>query len=235
MKRIFYLMLLSFSFILLNTGCDTVDDLNQDPDEETIPPDNEPVFGEIDGTINEEAYTEEESTSIVSINRIPHSLEKFLELQAEIATCPQGAAVMMLVAFRIYQQYPIEGKKCLTAATTYPLVSPASGDPGAYEGNIITNVSELTRKLTDYPHLPFVYYMGAAPDNEYTPDAPPYKVEFSVNKWSYIPDSEGLRIKVFVHSKAADSARPVASKKVDGIYRVTEYSSLYLAPKAMVN
>lgn len=234
MKNILFLLALSISFSILPVSCSLVDEVNDDPEGENIPPDNDPVYGEIDGTINEEAFTEDESTSIVSINRIPHSLGKFLELQEDVANTPQGAAVMMLVAFRIYQQYPIEGRKCLTAAVTSPLVS-VSSEAGSYEGKIITNVSELTRKLGDYPHLPFVYYQGAAPDNAYTPDAPPYKVEFSVNNYSYIPASDGLRIKVFVHSQAADSARPVASKKVDGIYRVTEFSSLYLAPKDIIN
>jgi hypothetical protein len=234
MKKILFFLILIGSISLYNSGCGIVDDQNNDPDEEQLPPDDDPVYGEINGTINEEVYTIEESSSSVLINRIPHTLGKFLELQQDIATTPQGAAMMMLVAFRIYQQYPTEGKKCLTAATTFPLVS-ASSEDGSYEGEIITNVSELTRKLNDYPHLPFVYYQGAAPDNAYTPDGPPYSAEFSVNTWSYITGSDGLRIKTFVHSKAADSARPVTSKKVDGIYRVTEFSSLYLAPKDIIN
>lgn len=225
-------LVLSLSFSSCEKDESNKSDVDQDPTGEQLPADDDPVTGTITGIISEIAYNEAQSTSMVSINRIPHTLAKFLELRNQIATKPQGAAVMMLVAMRIYQQYPVEGMKCLTAACTNPLVVPATTNPGAYEGYVMGNISELKLKLANLSYLPFVYYQGASPKNNYTPAAPPYNVEMSVNLYSYIESNDGSsRIKVYVNTQGADSPRPVTTRKIGDYYLITEYSSLYLAPK----
>ncbi len=201
-------------------------------DQEVLPPDTLPVEGRITGMISEQAYTSDSSVTTVSINRIPHTLEKYLELRNQIAHTPQGAVVMMLVAFRVYQQFPVEGMKCLTANCTYPLLVPTTTHPGAYQGNVMANTTELRLRLNDLSYLPFIYYKGATPANGYIPDGPPFQTELFVNPQSYIPSSDGsLRIKLFVKTKGADSARPVTVRKTGSYYHITEYSSLYLSPK----
>lgn len=236
MKSNLFILGCTLIFLLSFSSCEKDENSNTDLDPdltgEQLPPDNDPVVGNIDGVISEVGYSETQSASIVSINRIPHTLAKFLELRNQIATKPQGAAVMMLVAMRIYQQYPIEGMKCLTAASTNPLVVPATNNPGAYEGYVMGNISELKLKLKELSYLPFVYYQGASPSNSYTPVSPPYITEMLVNQYSYMESTDGsTRIKVFVKTLGADSPRPVTVRKIGDYYRITEYSSLYLAPK----
>ena len=205
---------------------------DEHPDQEVLPPDTLPVEGWITGMVSETGFDEEAYQTTVSINRIPHTLDKFLELRDQIAYTPQGAVAMMIVAFRIYQQYPVEGMKCLTANSTYPLIGPAPNNPGAYDGNAMNNTTTLRQRLSELSYLPFIYYMGASPQNGYTPDAPPYQVEMYTNPHSYIESNDGtMRIKLFVKTQGADSARPVTVRKTGGFYSITEYSSLYLSPK----
>lgn len=234
MKTFRYLIvLLAFATGLIACKKDDEPKPNNNTQQEVLPPDNDPVSGSIDGEIDEEAYNEALSESSITINRTPHTLAKFLELRDQIAHTPQGAVVMMLVAFRIYQKYPIEGMKCLTANCTSPLIVPSTA-AGSYEGHAMGNTNELKRKLADYAYMPLIYYKGASPSNGYTPDGPPYQIEMFVNQYSYMSSTDGsLRIKVFVRTQAADSPRPAVARKVGNIYKLTEYSSLYLAPKPL--
>lgn len=236
MKSYLFILGVAIIFSVAYSSCEKNDNNNTEPDPnlsgEQLPADDDPVMGNITGVINETVYDETQSASVVSINRIPHTLAKFLELRNQVAAKPQGAVVMMLVAMRIYQQYPVEGMKCLTAASTNPLVVPATNNPGAYEGYVMGNISELKLKLKDLSYLPFIYYQGASPSNNYAPAGPPYLTEMLVNQYSYIVSNDGsTRIKVFVKTLGADSPRPVTVRKTGDYYQVTEYSSLYLAPK----
>ena len=108
----------------------------------SVPPDDGEISGTVSGMINENEYVETQSTGGVSFNRIPHTIDKFVELQNQISHTPQGAVAMMLIAMRIYQQYPVEGMKCMTAACTGSLIVPSSA-AGSYGGYIMSNVNTL--------------------------------------------------------------------------------------------
>lgn len=237
MKTPYFLILFSLVFVIFLSSCKKDED-NLPPGGpvgEIVPPDNDPVIGTVNGEISETVFTESLSTSTIVFNRLPHSLAKFLELRNQVAHTPQGAAAMMVVAMNIYRQYPVEGMKCLTANCTSPLIVPATNNAGAYEGYVMGNTSELQRKLKDYPHLPNVYFKGASPANKYTPDGPPFTMELATNLYSYQSSTDGsIRIKLFVSTLGSDSPRPIVVRKIGNLYMVTEYSSLYLAPKAII-
>jgi hypothetical protein len=224
MKKLFLLMFIAAA-VFINFSCDKEKDTDND-NKEVLPPDTGPITGTIDGVINETQWDPSQSTTTVTISRLCHTIEKFVELQNQIAVKPQGAIVMVIIAMRIYQQYPIEGMKCLTAACTSPLTVSSSA-AGSYNGEIVANTSTLKSNLSSYPRLPFIYYEGAAPDNGYVPNGPPYVVKLYTNQYSY---NEG-RIKLFVETLGADSNRPATVRKIGNIYKVNEFSSLYLAHK----
>ncbi|MBF0112075.1 MAG: hypothetical protein HQK74_05000 [Desulfamplus sp.] len=192
------------------------------------------VDAQISGDINEAEYDENQSITSITINSMPNTLDEFLALQSQIAHTPQGAVVMMILAMRIYEQDSVLGRTCLTATSTDPLISDSTAE-GSYEGSIIStgSISRLKENLKQYPYLPLIYFAGASPTNSYTPSGPPYTLNMFTNPYSYASGGDGLvRIKVFVETLGADSARPASAKKVGSIYKITEYSSLYLSPKA---
>lgn len=194
------------------------------------------VNEQITGVINESEYNEAESITTITINSMPDNLNDFLALQSQIGNTPQGGVAMMILAMRIYQKDAIVGRMCLSATSTDPLVSDSTAE-GSYNGKIINSasISRLTENMKSYPYLPLIYFKGAAPTNSYTPSGPPYVLNMFTNPYCYASGSDGLvRIKLFVETLGADSARPASVKKVGGIYKITEYSSLYLSPKAVV-
>ncbi len=228
-------LLLALGLLLMLASCDfsgtslnSVTDQNGSEDSQSTT--LQLVSGDVEGVINEEKFDKSQSSTTVTISDIPSSLDAFLDLQQQISVDPQGAVVMMLVAIHIFQNNPDEGMQCLTAAATFPLTK-ESDEKGNYEGYIMSNVSTLKRNLESYPRIPFVYYQGSTPENGYVPDGPPFVVKMTTNPYSYSSGSDGMRIKFFVDTKGADSNRPTTVKKVNGIYKVTEFSSLYLSYK----
>ncbi len=230
MKKFLFVFALS-SLVLTYVSCKKDDDnIDDEPQGEVLPPDNEVITGTVEGTIHPTQYDENQSQTTVTISRLCHTVEKFVELQNQIAVTPQGAVVMVIVAMRIIQQYPIEGTKCLTATCTYPLTMESTVE-GSYNGEIVTETTILKGNLTNYPRLPFIYYQGASPQNGYTPNGPPYVVKMYTNSSSYSQTSQGTNIKLFVETLGADSNRPCRVVKVGNIYKVAEFSSLYLSYK----
>lgn len=194
-----------------------------------------PSGDQISGVIDEAQYNEAASTSTVTLSSMPNTLDEFLNLQSQIAHTPQGGIAMMILAMRIYEKDAVVGRMCLSAASTDPLVSDST-DQGSYNGKIINtaSISRLKDNLKSYPYLPLVYFNGASPTNGYAPAGPPYVINMFTNPYSYASGGDGLvRIKIFVETLGADSARPASVKKVGGIYKITEYSSLYLSPKPL--
>ncbi|MBF0411499.1 MAG: hypothetical protein HQK70_02165 [Desulfamplus sp.] len=196
-----------------------------------------PVTDQISGVINESEYSEAESLTRITLSSMPNTLDEFLALQNQIASTPQGGVAMMILAMRIYQKDAIVGRMCLSAASTDPLISDSTAE-GSYDGKIINSasISRLTENMKSYPFLPLIYFKGASPTNSYTPSGHPYVLNMFTNPYSYASGGDGLvRIKLFVETLGADSARPATVKKVCGIYKITEYSSLYLSPKAVLH
>ncbi len=194
-----------------------------------------PVAEQISGVINESEYVEAESITTITLSSMPNTLDEFIALQNQIANTPQGAVAMMILAMRIYQKDTVVGRMCLTATSTDPLVSDSTAQ-GSYGGKIINSasISRLTENMKSYPFLPLIYFDGASPTNSYTPSGPPYILRMFTNPYSYASGGDGLvRIKLYVETLGADSARPATVKKVGDIYKITEYSSLYLSPKAV--
>lgn len=68
---------------------------------------------------------------------------------------------------------------------------------------------QFTRdRLKDKPYLPFSYFHGATPENNYTPSQP-YVID--IHDWVYTME-QGYT-KVFIQSGGADSQRPVVLRQ----------------------
>ena len=89
-------------------------------------------------------------------------------------------------------------------------------------------LSELDRqflrdRLRDKPYVPFSYFAGAVPGNDYTPDEP-FTVTVSPNPYSYTQEGYAT---LFIRSGGADSLRQVTlRRKGDGQWCLWEHHGL---------
>ena len=92
----------------------------------------------------------------------------------------------------------------------------------------------LKDQLRDKPYLPFSYFAGAIPDNNYMPNEP-LVLKVSSNTYSYANEKDGYVV-LQVTSGGADSPRSLTlRRKGDGIWCLWEYAGLLpgiRAPKA---
>ena len=81
----------------------------------------------------------------------------------------------------------------------------------------------LRDRLRGKHYVPFSYFKGAVPGNDYTPDQP-FTVTVEENPYSY--QNEGYAT-LYLHSGGADSPRPVTLRqKGDGQWCLWEHSGL---------
>ena len=71
------------------------------------------------------------------------------------------------------------------------------------------DISFLNDRFRDGTHVPFSYFEGATPENDYTPTAP-FKVTVESNPYS---DANEGYMKLFIKSSGADNAREVVMRK----------------------
>lgn len=70
-------------------------------------------------------------------------------------------------------------------------------------------ISFLNDRFMDGHHVPFSYFKGAVPGNDYTPDTP---FEITVNSGPYSDANEGYK-KLYIASGGADNPREVLLRK----------------------
>jgi hypothetical protein len=160
----------------------------------------------------------------VQIDRLPASLEAFLELRDTIASTPQGGVATAIVALLLYAEDKALGRQCLTIALDRSCLVEG---PDGYKGRRLRKVDlqRLDLQLQSQPYLPRAYLYGTSPRKGYTLPDPPYTVICSDNPYSGAPENDTF--KVFVATSGAASPRPVTLKRNDrGIWKVYEWSSL---------
>lgn len=136
---------------------------------------------------------------------LPKNVE---ELKAYPLSTPHAAAALLVVAFCRYVENTEDGLAMLDY-----LNGPAN----------LSNMDKqfLRDRFGDKPYLPFSYFRGATPDNNYTPSQP-YTID--VFDWVYAMD-QGYT-KVFLQSGGADSQRPVTLRQKGNEHFVWEYAGI---------
>lgn len=71
-------------------------------------------------------------------------------------------------------------------------------------------ISFLNDRFSDGHHVPFSYFKGAVPGNDYTPNTP---FEITVESGPYSDANEGYK-KLYIKSGGADNAREVVMRKL---------------------
>ena len=125
-------------------------------------------------------------------NALPESLAEMQALPEASLDTPYKTAALTVCALCAYAAAPEIGKEMLNF-----LKGPAP--LSAYE------ISFLNDRFRDGKHIPFSYFKGATPDNNYTPSVP-FTVTVFSNPYSF--QQEG-RATLHLNSGGADSPRQI--------------------------
>ena len=158
----------------------------------------------------------------VKIDKVPGTIDEFIEMRNQIATTPEGGAAMFLLALKMYTENPELAKKCfvvmvdrnsLKAGNVYKGYQLFDGDM-----NLIKN------QLGHDKNIPNSYIKGSSPQNHYAVKLP-YEYVFTANRYS--GDKNAGQYKLFVACSGASSPRPMSLKRNNrGIWKLTNWSSV---------
>lgn len=162
--------------------------------------------------------------STIVLESVPKTVEDFITLRNNLASTPEGGAVVFIVALAMYQENPSVGEQCLVIAVDRSKLSPGS----VYKGFALDGISmsRLKEQVKRYPYIANSYFKGATPENGYKTILPT-SVELSENAHS--GDRSGDEFKVFVKSYGADSPRPISLVKNNkGFWKPREWSTIIM-------
>ncbi len=171
------------------------------------------------------------ATYTVDIDSAPADFATFEVFRNSLAKTPEGGAIVMLFALRLYQQNPAEGTKALIIAVDRSRLTQGTG-ADSYKGfTLDSSTRYLLGQIKKYPYMLDSYLPGATPANGYTPAAPPYRFTLSSNRFS--GSAESGKIKLFLPSSGASTPRPITMKRNSkGLWKAAEFSSLLVGVAA---
>ena len=131
-------------------------------------------------------------TETVTFDRLPENLEQFKALPQAALSNPFDTAALTVLALCFYPKDPNMSLEMLDAIKG---PRPLSNQEKQF----------IKDRFSDKDYVPRSYFVGATPQNDYTPSEP-YAIKVSSNPYSY--ENEGYA-KLFVTSGGADSPREV--------------------------
>ncbi len=123
---------------------------------------------------------------------LPESAAELMATPEGVLDSPYKTAALTVCALCAYAAAPEIGIEMLNALKGPQPLSP-------YEKQFLRD------RFSDKKYVPFSYFKGAAPDNDYTPERP-FSVTIESNPYTY--EQEGYA-KLFLRSGGADSPRAV--------------------------
>ena len=164
------------------------------------------------------------NAQVVTIEKMPESVDEFVAMRDKIADTPEGGATMFIIALKLYNDVPEIGEQCLViVADRSRLVQGTT-----YKGFSLTktDMNSINRQLGQYPYVVNSYFKGVSPENGYTHRFPT-QIDFSSN--AYSGSKEEGNFKVFVKCYGADNSRPIRTIRNDkGIWKASEWSSIIM-------
>ena len=135
-----------------------------------------------------------------TFNSLPQNLEQLQALPEADLSDPRAVAALTLAALT---RYGSNTGDCIKMLNWLKGPEPLSG----------YDVQFLRDRLKGSEYIPFSYFHGATPNNNYTPNRP-YKVTVDTNQYSYQVDGEGHEwCSVWVTSGGADNPRNIKLRK----------------------
>ncbi len=160
----------------------------------------------------------------IKIEKLPTSVEEFIEIRNNLANTPQGGAAVFIIALKLQSENPSLGEQCTVIATDRSKLAPGN----IYKDFQVNNfdMRRIKEQLKRYPYIANSYFVGATPENGYSFKTPT-EIICSSNPHSG-NENEGY-FKIFVKSSGADSPRPISLEKNNrGIWKAKEWSSIIM-------
>lgn len=173
------------------------------------------------------AATSKMSEKTVKVDAIPQTVEEFAALQQELATEPEGAVMMVILAMEVYNQNHSVGEECIRMA------------------NVDINFSSMYSRVRDLfngdsssrPYQVATFFKGATPRNAYNPTKP-YTIRVRQNPAHRTDErSQSLRgyVKYLqVYSSGFDNSWlgvEVVKQKGCDVYKVSNCPAIYMRCK----
>lgn len=150
------------------------------------------IFDNLRNTINNAAPSSGNHSETFVFSALPESLAELKALPEASMDTPFKTAALTVCALCVFAAAPEVGKEMLNF-----LKGPAP--LSAYEESFIKD------RFRDSKLVPFSYFEGAVPENDYTPNTP-YKITISANPYSFQNEN---RATLHVNSGGADSPRQI--------------------------
>ena len=145
---------------------------------------------------NSEINTNGNKSETFTFQSLPESLEELKELPEATLDTPFKTAALTLCALCAYAKDEEVGKEMLNWLKGPQPLSNAE-------------IQFLKERITGRTHVPFSYFAGAKPDNDYTPDEP-FTLTISDNPYSYQDKNYAV---MHLKSGGADSPRQIKLRK----------------------
>ena len=158
----------------------------------------------------------------IKIDKVPGTIDEFIEMRNQIATTPEGGAAMFLLALKMYTENPELAKKCFVVMVDRNLLKAGN----VYKGYQLLDgdMNLIKNQLGHDKNIPNSYIKGSSPQNHYTVKLP-YEYVFTSNRYS--GDKSAGQFKLFVACSGASSPRPMSLKRNNrGIWKLTNWSSV---------
>ena len=133
----------------------------------------------------------------IVFSELPENLEQVRALPQASLTNPFETAALAVCAFCVYSVDPQAGAEILT------FLRGPKGELSAYDKSFLKD------RFSQYRYVPFSYFEGAKPENDYRPDEP-YRITFFTDPYSF--QNEGY-CKLNVRSGGADSPRQIQLRR----------------------
>ncbi len=133
----------------------------------------------------------------ITFDQLPETLEQMKALPQAALTNPFEVAALVTCAFCVYAVDQNEGEQMLN------FLKGPKGPVSDYERSFYKD------RFSQYRYVPFSYFEGAKPENDYRPDEP-YKITFFADSYTWA--NEGY-CKLSVRSGGADSPRQIQLRR----------------------
>ena len=159
------------------------------------------IFSKLKNSLKSSSVSREPAAPAISektftFNSLPESLSEMQALREASLDSPFDAAALTVCALCAYAAEPSIGKEMLNFLK----------GPRPLNNH---EISFLNDRFAEGKHIPFSYFEGAVPGNDYTPNTP---FSITVKSGPYSDANEGYK-KLFIRSGGADNPREILLRR----------------------